>query len=188
MRLFIAIELAPNVREGLERLLPKLAPLAPDAKWVKAGGTHLTLAFLGHVDAAHAEAFAQAMRETAARHAPLTLSVRGGGSFGRPTSPSVVWLGVNGETERLAALHAALDQALAVHGYEPETRAFTPHLTLARGRGPRGDRALARCVAELEKVDLGELAANELVLFESTLSPKGPSYAKVATAALSGAR
>src|SRR3712207_7437894 len=65
---------------------------------------------------------------SAARHAPLTLHIKGGGSFGSPRRPRVLWAGVAGDVEALSAIQKDVEAALAPLGVAPEGRAFTPHI------------------------------------------------------------
>jgi 2'-5' RNA ligase len=74
-----------------------------------------------------------------------------------------------GEIERLAS---ALEEAARGEGFAPERRPFRPHLTLARAR--RGERPT---VPDGDSVGaLGEVEAQEVVLFRSRLSPQGAAY------------
>ena len=82
------------------------------------------------------------------------------------------------------AAQGDLAQALRPLGFEPEARAFRPHLTLARARDPRGDPALAPCAEELANVDCGEARIDALVLYRSDLSRSGARYTALARPAL----
>ena len=49
MRLFVALELTPAVRDALLALVEKLERTGADIRWVRPGGMHLTLKFIGEV-------------------------------------------------------------------------------------------------------------------------------------------
>ncbi|AEI64542.1 RNA 2',3'-cyclic phosphodiesterase [Corallococcus macrosporus] len=172
MRLFTAVTLGADLEARTARELHRLRPLAPQARWVKREGLHLTLVFLGDVEDARLPSLREALEPLGARHAPFTLSVAGGGTFGAPAHPRVLWADVRGATEALKALQADAAQALQPLGFEPEHREYTAHLTLARARNPRGDAALLACVQALKEASLGEGRVDRLVLFES----KGGHY------------
>ncbi len=167
MRLFVAVTLGPTVeahaREGLERL----KPLAPRARWVPLANLHLTLSFLGEVDAGRLPAVEQALGEVGPAHGPLVLTLGGGGGFGAPTHPRVLWAGVGGDTRALGALQAHVAGVLKPLGFEPEHRDYVAHLTLARSREAWGDRDLATCVPARQTARGGEARVERLVLFES---------------------
>jgi 2'-5' RNA ligase len=79
-----------------------------------------------------------------------------------------------------AALQAACEKAAVASGFEPETRAFHPHLTLGRWR----DRAPR---PPLPEVDLGKARVRELVLFRSDIRPSGSIYTPLAVFPLGSA-
>src|SRR3546814_6155287 len=67
-----------------------------------------------------------------ALHAPaIEARIAGVSVFERQGRPHMVWAGVE-PLAPLAALHRKVDQCLARVGVAPETRAFLPHITLAR--------------------------------------------------------
>jgi 2'-5' RNA ligase len=80
-----------------------------------------------------------------------------------------------------------LEQALAMStGYVPEEERFSPHLTLARSRDPRGDPGLEGCLSLIGETDFGEVRVKEIVVFRSDLTPQGARYSVMARAPLSG--
>ena len=104
MRLFIAIDLGQAVRALVEKEIERLRALAPNAKWVKAEGIHLTLVFLGHIEDARAEEVKAIVSEVARRHPPLQLKVEGIGGFGSSARPRVLWAGLAGDVAPLASI------------------------------------------------------------------------------------
>ncbi len=135
VRCFIAIELPEEVKAGLKDIQAKLksGSQAP-VKWVDPDGVHLTLKFLGGVDAAKIAPISAAMAEAAKGVPPFSLRVEGLGAFPNLRRVQVVWVGVSGEVDKLADLQQRLENNLAQLGFAPEKRRFTPHLTLARVR------------------------------------------------------
>lgn len=187
MRLFIAIELRDAVREALGATIERLRPLSPDSKWVKAEKTHLTLSFLGHLDESMRPKIEAALRDLVTRHRPFQLNFGGGGSFGGRARPRVLFVRVAGSIEPLAALQADVAREMQALGIEQEDRPYSPHLTLARARHPRGDPGLARCVEALATAELGTQRVTEAILFQSHTSPKGAEYEALCRARLSSA-
>jgi RNA 2',3'-cyclic 3'-phosphodiesterase len=168
MRLFVAISLGETIERRAREAMERLKGLAPRARWVPPANLHLTLSFLGEVGAERVPALSDALMRVAERHAPLTLAIRGGGGFGAPSHPRVLWADVGGDTEALKELQADVARAMKEMGFELEERAYTAHLTLARARAPRGDRELAGCVRALQDEDWGEARVDRLLLFESS--------------------
>lgn len=181
MRLFIAVTLGVDVEVAATAALERLRALAPQARWVPPANLHLTLNFLGDVDEEQAGRVQRALEDVAPRHRPLWLSIQGGGGFGTPEHPRVLWAGVGGNTAALAALQEDVTEQLRPLGFEPEHRTYVAHLTLARARPPRGDADLVRCVRALQDEHWGEARVDRLVLFES-LSGRYLARATVALA------
>ncbi|MFM2128606.1 MAG: hypothetical protein RL477_152, partial [Pseudomonadota bacterium] len=123
IRLFTGIELPQSAREHLA----SIAGGVPGARWVPAENLHLTLRFIGNVDETTAADLDAALMQV--RGAPFDLAIEGAGSFSRGRFPSMLWAGV-ARSEALARLHERIDSTLQRAGCEPETRKFTPHVTL----------------------------------------------------------
>ncbi len=175
-RLFVAIDTGPAIAAAIRRAVTRERSHADRAAWAGAAAAHVTLVFLGNVALDRVEPVRGAVREAAGRRHPLTLRVHGASVFGHPTHPRTLWAGVDGDLESLAALVADLRRALIPLGFEPEDRAFHPHLTLARARGSRGDPGLARCAAALRADTFGVFHAQAVTLYRSELLPSGARH------------
>ncbi|MEZ5289528.1 MAG: RNA 2',3'-cyclic phosphodiesterase [Vicinamibacterales bacterium] len=175
-RLFVAIALGPDVVPGVARAVARGRAVAPRARWAAEDVAHLTLVFLGATDAGAVDGITAAVTRAAGPRAPFDLVVTGAGTFGRPSSPRVLWLGIGGDVEALAAVQTAVARALVPLGVPLEDRPFRPHVTLARARDARGDRDLARAREALEGFEAGGLRVRELGLVESRLGAGGPRY------------
>ena len=92
------------------------------------------------------------------------------GAFPRERKASVLWLGIDGNTDSLAELAAECERAAVRAGFEPEGRPFHPHLTLSRVRPPADVRQLIDSV-EPAGVKLGVTA---VTLYRSVLG-SGPA-------------
>jgi 2'-5' RNA ligase len=174
VRLFLALELPAASRTELDALSRRLATSFRDWKWVPTDNLHLTLRFLGEVDAERDRAARPAWRRTAAAARPVRLRLRGLGSFPGRRRPSVLWVGLEEQGPAaggLPHLAQALELAARAQGFAPQERAFRPHLTLARGT-PHG-----RQVAPSEPFESEHpFEVREVVLFQSRLGPGGAKY------------
>ncbi len=190
-RLFVALEPTEPVRRRIaavtERIRRSAGAAAGEVRWVPDENVHLTVQFLGAVPEERVEAVGAAMAAAAAVAGPLLLEVKGAGGFPNSRRPRVVWLGLSGDVEALAALAADLGNRLAPLGFAPEARPFAAHLTLGRARDSRGASGLGGALAAAAQDDGIAWRATELVLFESHLSPRGPRYEPVRRAPLGGA-
>jgi RNA 2',3'-cyclic 3'-phosphodiesterase len=175
-RLFFAVPVPGPTRAPLEAILPEVARALPSARIATAAGWHLTLAFLGQV---RPESAAEVVRigETAVTGVPrANLRLDGAGGFPTPRRARVLWAGVGGEVEILAALAKTLAEECRRAGLRYEEREVHPHLTLARLRNPAPLPA-----STLELVTEAAAAgppwkARELCCYRSTLSRSGARY------------
>ncbi|MFO0755677.1 MAG: RNA 2',3'-cyclic phosphodiesterase [Byssovorax sp.] len=187
VRLFIAVDPELEVRQRIERAAASLHPISPRSKWIDPAGFHLTLVFLGEQPVEKLPQIEAAMGQVAAATAPFSLRFGQGGAFGSPRHPRTIWVGVHGEIEKLRALHHATEHALVPLGFTPETRVFTPHLSLARSRESKGDPALAACLPKIDE-DFGETRITGMVLYRSDMGPVRSTYTALVTAPFEGAR
>jgi 2'-5' RNA ligase len=190
MRLFIAVDLSEDAREAIAAEQKRIAAalggtkrsLHPDAaaaagtlvKWVKPEHAHLTLVFLGNVDAGRVASVVEAV-EGDVDLAPFEMVLQGVGVFPPRGAPRVLWIGLAAGAAELMRLQRELATRVAALGIAIEDRPFHPHLTLGRwreSRPPDRDRALAAArPGAIARVQVGHAT-----LYESRLSPSGAAY------------
>ncbi len=191
LRLFVALELPADVRSALSGVQERLKRQAPRGavRWTGPEGIHLTLQFLGEVPAARQEAIAAAVTRAASGHGPLNLRAEGLGCFPNNRNPRVVWVGLAGDLEALAALQGSVAAALTPLGFRPDARGFSPHLTLGRvRREASGDeaRAVGRLIEGTALDTAARWTADALSLMRSELRPEGARYTCLLAAPLQG--
>ena len=187
LRLFIAVELPPEVQAVLRDVHTALEGRRLAVRWVDPAGTHLTLKFLGATPAGRVDAITQALEQVAVAHPPFLLSTGGLGVFPRPRAPRVVWLGVAGALAELRALQADVEQRVAPLGFPTEQRPFSPHLTLARTtRDASGADLAAIGTAVVETAAPASVGwhVGEMSLMQSDLTPRGARYTALARVGL----
>jgi RNA 2',3'-cyclic 3'-phosphodiesterase len=190
MRLFIALDIDDAIRERIARFVEGVSTFAPDARWARPESLHVTLKFIGEQPEAAVEQIKNALATVPA--SPADIHFRGYGFFPTAKSPRVFWLSLEAGPD-LAALATAIDEKMTSLGIPKEDRAFSPHLTLARGRGGSGSsrrnkadgpnrtfQRLQEKLAALIIPEFGTMTAREFFLYQSQLSPKGSKYTKLA--------
>lgn len=192
IRIFIAIELDDATRRALGSLQSKLkAELGLDAvRWVAPQNIHLTLKFIGDVDAMRGSvpALERAVADAGVGIAPFVLRLSGVGAFPNVTRPNNVWVGVQGEVEQAALLAKKIEDACAILGFPPERRPFEPHLTLGRVKRDAGTREraeIAQMIAAAPTRELGQYRVEQVSLMKSELRPTGSVYSQLAFIKLS---
>jgi len=180
VRLFIAIEVGPDIQRAVSRVVDELRQraerTAPRARvsWVKAERSHLTVRFIGEADEPLHRAIVSALEpELSTRSFDLTIA--GTGSFppGRP--PRVLWAGVTTGLAEIQALEREVASRLEGLPLPRPDRDYHPHLTLARVTYPAGLRPAA-LLSGLENSPFGTVRVEAVTLFESRLSSKEPVY------------
>jgi len=190
IRSFIAIELPSEVKAELTSLEKRLIQSRHSfVKWVDPEGIHLTLKFLGNISPATVPQIIEAITRAAQSVSPLHLQLGKLGAFPNIRRPQVVWVGVGGEIEKLAILQKGIDAGLSPLGFTPESRSFSPHLTLGRLRdrvtpGEREDFAGWFSSVEFETHLSFEVDA--INLMKSQLTPRGAIYSQLASIELAG--
>ncbi len=189
LRAFVALELPGELRQAIGRVIGGLAGLsasrAARVRWTPTDNLHVTLKFLGSVEATRIPALEEALAQVASSSGgPLRLGIEGGGCFPDPRRPTVLWLGLRGDVARLTALAAAVEQRLRGLGFPGEAHPFAPHLTVGRLRDGREGRGVAAAMAASAPRVEGDFLARELVLFRSETLPEGARYTALHRVAL----
>ncbi len=176
-RLFVALRPPRPIRA---RLIAAMHGIS-GARWQDDDQLHLTLRFIGEVDRHRAEDIAAAL---GALHAPaIAARIAGVSLFERHGRPHMVWAGVE-PAEPVAALHRKVDQLLMRVGIEKETRAFLPHVTLARLN--RGSGPVAPFLALNGDLATPDFVFAHVTLYESELGHGGSRYHPIARYPLDG--
>jgi 2'-5' RNA ligase len=180
LRLFVACELPDSAKEGLARVQSDLRERsAGRLRWVRPDGIHLTLKFLGGINAALARRITDALAAAIVDPFTLNLTFDHLGSFGGRMRLRVVWLGLGGDVKPLAELADKVEKALKPLGFPHESRPFAPHLTLARvpdEMNVDGRAHLADLIASYQIPFLPPIIVSQVSLMQSFLSPAGASY------------
>ncbi len=174
MRLFVAVELPDEVRDGLARGVAALRRELPPARWVRAEGIHITLKFLGEQPEVLVERLDASVRPALAEMEAVRVVPGGGGFFPHERRPRIAWVG--GDAEGLGTWAAGIDAACAALGVAVEERPFALHLTLARLERPWPVAAVERFEEAVAGWPLPVFVAREAVLFRSELRPQGAVY------------
>ena len=177
MRLFIGIDLTPEVIANLEGLLERLKPAA-QINWSPPRNLHITTKFVGEWPEERLAELKSALGTMPGRQ-PMTIAIQKLGFFPNPHAPRVFWAGVHAG-ENLASLAHATEDALVPSGIAKEERAYSPHLTLARIKTPGKQPALLQAVAKLPSLDFGSFVADRFYLYQSRTAPTGSVYTKLA--------
>ena len=170
VRAFVAFEISPEMRELLAAAQDVLKKSTARLAFVDPPLIHITVKFLGDVDEKKLPQVIAALNTVNA--VPFTAS----GSrvtVNNFRSPHTVWCSID-DAGKGREVFLAVESVLAPLGFARETRAFTPHATLARIK--MANPSLFRCLEELKDAPCGGCLVSGLKLKKSTLTPDGPVY------------
>jgi 2'-5' RNA ligase len=188
IRAFIAVELPTELKTelaALETQFKKNSP--PVVKWVDPNSIHITLKFLGDTSDTIIDNLLLAMSESVAGVSPFKLEVRYPGAFPAVDRPQVIWVGMQGEMEKLAQLQKNLEKNTEQLGFKRESRAFSPHLTLGRVRDearPNEIQCIGKLIGETPFAALHNIEVHEINLLKSQLTPAGAIHTIIGTVKL----
>jgi len=189
MRIFIGIDLDPEIRAKIARFLEGVQGFAPDARWVRPESLHVTLKFIGEQKPESLADITEHLQQV--QNAPIEIRFAGHGFFPTAKAPRVFWIGIQADPP-LAELAGRIDMAMGELGIPREDRPFSPHLTLARAGGGSGSprwrngdgpnaifAVLETRLAAMSELDFGTMAAREFYLYQSQLWRGGSKYTKL---------
>jgi 2'-5' RNA ligase len=179
VRLFVALEIPAEVRDNLATLIRELRAVDAHPRWVRPENLHVTLKFIGAAAPEKLEAILSALASVRS-DAPVVLNFHGLGFFPGEKRPRVFWARME-SSPNLKTLANDVDVALEKTGVARDTRAFSPHLTLARFNDERLSEKLRGAIRERAGNEFGKLETSEFHLIESKLKRDGAEYARVAS-------
>jgi RNA 2',3'-cyclic 3'-phosphodiesterase len=175
-RAFISTDLDGS--PALDRFLAELRSASRDVKVVSGHQLHLTLKFLGETEDGLVPEILGILKRACAGRGPVHVQVRGTGAFPSLSRMSVIWVGLEG-AEEFAGIAARLDDGLSSLGFPKETRAWTPHVTVARVRSRQASGTLRSLVEAHQDELFAEADLAEVRLKKSVLMPTGPVYSDI---------
>jgi len=181
IRAFLGLPLAKAFEPDLRELLRGLKGKYPLVRWIDPASAHVTLHFFGSITSEQAKHISTLVKPMTTKSRPLKVFLQGVGGFPNLQHPRVIWVGMGGETQVLKSLQDGLEREFAKAGFECEKREFKPHLTLGRVKDIRG-------FGGITPVEFGPTTTkevNEVILFQSRLSPQGSIYEAIETYPLS---
>ena len=154
--------------------MSSLSSLGGDLKPVERENIHLTLKFLGNVSASKLEEIRSALEQVV--FPPFSLEIRGAGAFPNLKRMNIVWIGIGEGWSQVELIYEQTEKLLHQLGFSRETRAFSPHITVARVRSGRKRDEIAAFLSNLTDESFGTFTVENVRLKQSILSPSGPRY------------
>ena len=185
IRLFIAWPLSHEAEQELGRIGFLLKPKGGRVSWVAPKNIHLTARFLGDTDEKLVGSLKDVIDRVAGASHATTLTIDKLGAFPDMKRPRVIWAGLAGDTSSLQATVDQIERAVCELGFDPESKKFRPHLTLARVKDTQGIEALTIAIQQFRPSPVA-VVLDRLVLFKSTLTSQGAIYERLHERGLGG--
>ena len=178
MRTFVAIEIPLGVKEKIEEAISPFAKLNLAISWVKSKNLHLTLKFSGEVDEKRIDDMILSLSQALKEEKRFKMSLKDLGVFPDLRRPRVIWIGIDKGKENLIRVQGKIEQELSKLGFPKEEREFSPHLTVARVKSPKGIERLTEQIKNVNFV-AEDIEVDEVVLMRSQLHPQGAIYTPI---------
>lgn len=176
MRVFVALNLPAAERKRIHRAAAPLRERELPVRWADLDSFHVTLKFLGDVRSEALDRINQVLGAAAGENAPFEMDLGGFGAFPTIRRPRVFWLGADA-SPALRCLKQDVEWGLAELGFDRETRAFHPHVTLGRVNQEEGAgvfRGVDELTASLDYTS--SVAVRSVDLMRSELGKDGARY------------
>lgn len=171
MRVFLALEISPTVKEYLQGIIKIMASRITGVRWVKSEGQHITLKFFGELDEAIVENIRTRLLSIEDKFEPFETTIKGIDAFPNKRRARVIVVTLEKGVDIAKAIFNDIEVALLPLGFEGEKRDYTPHITL--GRRKEQSPILERDIPDLNGMGF---IVDRLVMFRSTLTPQGAIY------------
>lgn len=177
MRVFIAALIDSETLLLLKRCQESLKPIWKGVRWERPEKFHITLKFLGYVDDSGIGRVARITEEAVRTLHPMRMRLKGAGCFPSVERPRIVCfcLEENGDGD-LGKAQSRIERGLTTLGYAPESRPFTPHITVGRVK-----RKAASLRGTLPSMDDVEFLIKDITVIRSDTLPEGSQYTTLNT-------
>ena len=137
IRTFIAIPVPESVFVLQGNLKNTIEKKTGKVRWVKRDQLHLTLKFVGDTPEESIDDVRGVMQKVSNQMTPFKIFIQGVGCFPKIERPRVMWVGLDGEIDKLNQLVTAVHDGLDPLGFPRDEKEFHPHITMARAKYPQ---------------------------------------------------
>ncbi len=176
LRVFIAVDINPEIRQELIRIHSELkSRIKGDLSWIEPENIHLTLRFLGQVTDEQLEEIKKIVEAISKKVKKFYMDLGAIGAFPDILNPRIIWVGIKFGFDQLNELNAELEDRLETINFAVGEKYFHPHLTIARVKSLEGKNTIAEIAKEIIPKQLPTIV-DKLVIIQSELTPKGAKY------------
>lgn len=180
---FWAVRIPDAVKQTIDDELFQIKPIFQFKRWVDLNDYHITLAFLGSVNSQQLPSIINSVSDAIKNQKAFMLDIEGLNVFGSQKSPRIFW-GAVSEAGQLFKLQEIVHNTCLAAGFTLETRAYHPHITLARKWEKSEDFIMDDLITynPFREKTLS-FQVSEIVLYKSNLE-NTPKYESIAAISL----
>ena len=175
LRLFIAIEIPPEVKSQFATVLRELKAAPVDVRWEALEKLHVTLKFLGDTNPELLPQVIQQLDRVVESVHPFAVRYSGLGCFPNARDPKILWVGAEDVQHSMIPLVESIEKTMAALGLKREAKPFHAHVTIGRVKSQRNIQDLLR-IMESTTLKSHTTNVSHIVLVKSELKPSGSEY------------
>lgn len=179
MRSFLGIEIPENMKKRCVSIQKSLQNRGFDIKFVEKENLHWTVKFLGDLTEKEVRKSEEIVKKIVKTFEPFKIKAQGIGVFPNFSYIKTVWVDISKNKTSFKSLIEKIDEELERKGFRKEKHEITPHLTLGRVKSGKNKKKLRKTLENMKNVKVGEMEINEITLYKSKLTPKGPIYKRI---------
>lgn len=165
MRSFVAIDFSKQLKNRIAELQRELRSHAVTGRWKYIDNFHLTLKFLNEIDDSTTDLLDEELKRISSAAGNFKLNISGMGYFPGNNCLRVIWLGLAGDLYSLRSLQSKIYLNFKRHGFEPEKRDYTPHVTIGQDVVLRGN--FEDLIKKIDFNSFPEIAVDKIYLYKS---------------------
>ncbi|MGB9824711.1 MAG: RNA 2',3'-cyclic phosphodiesterase [Candidatus Hydrothermia bacterium] len=173
MRVFLAFDIPEDIKTEIYQILVEKKKHLSGVKWVERENLHITCKFLGEVNTQQLESLDKMLKEHFNKGLSVKIRLSGFGTFPNLKWPRVLWIGVEGEKEKILEIWKKVEDITRQMKIGEPEKDYIPHLTIGRVKVP------IEIKQDFINYSSREFSINYITLYQSTLTPEGPIYTKL---------
>ncbi len=178
IRSFIAIDIPQAVTEKFYRLSLSIKSEIKELRPTLPQNIHLTLKFLGNIEASLIEQIKDVLDNTAGNSKKIKVQFGKIGAFPNLKSPGVLWIALEKGAQDIKELKEKLDNQLFALGIKKDDKTLKTHITIARLKERKAGLDFKQLLNSKVNIE-DKITICTIHLYKSTLTPKGPIYEKL---------
>ena len=147
-------------------------------KWVKLNDVHITLKFLGDTQEDNILNMSNALLPIINKIQVFQFDLIKIGVFKNISQPRVLWMGIKNK-DNLQLLNKNIEDTLDNLGFEKSKQNYSPHLTLGRIKFLKNKNILKEILDGYTSKYFQSVQVNEIIVYESLLTPTGSVYKEI---------